>query len=54
MPDLIGLLRNLEGLPPREAFLCLADPLAGSAAGKPVAARGLVNGRGPRRKAWEG
>ena len=21
---------------------------------KPVAARGLVNGRGPRRKAWEG
>ena len=22
--------------------------------GKPVAARGLVNGRGPRRQAWEG
>ena len=36
------------------AALLYTNRLPAGRHGKPVAARGLVNGRGPRRKAWEG
>ena len=52
--EILCLISSSQTAPAEPTVVIVRLSGTGGAAGRPVAARGLVNGRGPRHKAWEG